>query len=92
MMFAKSVAWFKRHEYQWERDDFRRATNVLFFVLVGIAAFTGGGMSLASFYGDEVMVKMVLVIGFLFIGVAYGSIGAIRWADMRLKKDNIAGK
>ena len=83
---AKILTWAKGQQYQWEREDFRKASVRL----------TCGGIMVAIFLcaGVALMVRqgvgggtVAMASGFLFalLGACYASPIAIKWADKKLK-------
>lgn len=83
----KIIAWVKKHEYQWEKEDYRKACNIAIYVMVVIVVGLMITMVLFErFEWDEHNRILALAIWCYLVGVALGSGFTIKWADMRLKK------
>ena len=81
----KIVAWIRRREYQWEREDYRRVCDIILWVM----AIGGVGFLITMMLVKQYAVAVSLWA--LFFGATFGSGWAIKWADMRLKRTRKVG-
>jgi len=83
---AKILTWVKERQYQWGREDFHKAFNVLWGSLcVILAGAIVTALLLTHFGARQETFTFALATWYLFLGLSLGGAVAIREADNKLK-------
>lgn len=80
------ITWFKKHQYQWVREDFRKVSDRLFWgSAISILCLYGSVVVMAKVNAGAVVLAIVVAVLFAVIGGSWASAFAIQWADKKLK-------
>ena len=84
---TKIRTWYKQHQYQWVREDFRKASDRILgggLVVVGCLGCIAG--FLAVYTANLEIVRGVFFLLFMVLGASWAGAFAIQWADKKLKE------
>lgn len=83
---SKILTWVKHHQYQWEREDFHKAFNVLWGSLwVILAGSIVTGLVLTHFGARQEAFTIAFAMWYLLLGLGLAGATTVKWADSKLK-------
>ncbi len=84
----KIKAWFRGHAYQWERTDYKKVCGQLSWVaIVSVIGLMATSLLLEQFGGSERDQLFAVIIWGYFLMMSLGGAYFIKWADLKLKKE-----